>query len=201
MHRLAYRLYLLFSYFGGFGLLLLGVLDSSFLFLPLGNDLLLVALTAQHRNRWPYYVLMSAAGSILGCLAMDVVSRKGGEKGLKKRLSPRRFEYVKRRIAKRAGVALVVGSLAPPPFPFTAVVAAAAAFDYPRLKLLGAIAAGRVARFTIVALLALWFGPGIVELASKPAVESAMVVFTAICVIGSGVSIFQWIRRSDARAR
>ena len=199
MHRLADYLYLLFSHLGGFGLLLLGVLDSSFLFLPLGNDLLLVALTAQYRNRWPYYVLLATAGSTLGCLAVDVVSRKGGEEGLKKRLSQRRFAYVKRRIAKRANLALALASLAPPPFPFTAVVAAAAAFDYPRRKLIAAIAISRAARFTITSLLALWFGPRILRLAETPAVERSVVIFAAVCMIGSGISIFRWIQRSRKR--
>jgi hypothetical protein len=34
--------------FGGVGLLVLGALDSSFLFAPWGNDLLLVALITRH---------------------------------------------------------------------------------------------------------------------------------------------------------
>ena len=68
MRSIVHTLFLFFAHLGAFGLLILGVLDSSFLFLPSGNDLLLVALTAQHRNRWPYYVLMSTAGSTLGCL-------------------------------------------------------------------------------------------------------------------------------------
>ena len=39
---------------GGMGLVLLGILDSSFLMMPLGNDLLVVALTASHRTHMPY---------------------------------------------------------------------------------------------------------------------------------------------------
>lgn len=34
--------------FGGPGLLVLGILDSSFLFAPWGNDLLLIVMTAKH---------------------------------------------------------------------------------------------------------------------------------------------------------
>ena len=55
------------------------MLDSSFLFLPLGNDLLLVALTARNHGSMPFYVVMATVGSVLGCLLMDIVSRKGGE--------------------------------------------------------------------------------------------------------------------------
>jgi len=48
---------------GGFGLLILGVLDSSFLFMPLGNDLLMVAMTASRHVMLPYYAGMATAGT------------------------------------------------------------------------------------------------------------------------------------------
>jgi membrane protein YqaA with SNARE-associated domain len=51
---------------GAFGLAGLGLLDSSFLFLPLGNDLLLVLLTAGKPGLFWYYALMSTLGSKLG---------------------------------------------------------------------------------------------------------------------------------------
>ena len=40
---------------GGVGLLIMGVLDSSFLVLPLGNDLLVIALTARQHMKVFYY--------------------------------------------------------------------------------------------------------------------------------------------------
>ena len=42
---------------GALGLVILGVLDSSFLFLPVGNDLLLIALVARHHGQFLVYVL------------------------------------------------------------------------------------------------------------------------------------------------
>ena len=50
----------------GIGLLVLGILDSSFLFAPLGNDLLVVAVTARHRDipEMLYYAGMSTVGSV-----------------------------------------------------------------------------------------------------------------------------------------
>src|SRR5580692_4623807 len=93
---------------GGFGLLLLGILDSSFLFMPLGNDLLVVALTAHHHNRMAYYAAMASAGSVIGCFLTDMVCRKSGEKGLEKNFSGRTFDYVKRKIKSNAGWALAV---------------------------------------------------------------------------------------------
>src|SRR5258708_13503956 len=112
------HLYNFFVRLGGLGLLGLGVLDSSFLFTPFGNDLLVIAMTANHRRLMPYYVVMAAAGSVLGCLVVDLFSRKGGEAGLEKRVSRRRLEYVKRRVRKNAGWAPPSAPLMPPPFPF-----------------------------------------------------------------------------------
>ena len=48
MHEILHSLAHFFYALGGVGLVLLGTLDSSFLMLPLGNDLLVVALTAHH---------------------------------------------------------------------------------------------------------------------------------------------------------
>ena len=63
-------------------MLLLGTLDSSFLFMPLGNDLLVIALTAAHHTRMPYYVAMATAGSVLGVAFTHWGSVKGGEKAI-----------------------------------------------------------------------------------------------------------------------
>ena len=65
---------------------MLGILDSSFFFAPLGNDLLVVAHDgAKHSiSQMLYYAGMSTIGSVLGCLLVDVIFRKAGEKGLEK---------------------------------------------------------------------------------------------------------------------
>ena len=180
---------------GAFGLVIMGALDSSFLFLPVGNDLLLVALTAQHHNRLAYYVPMAALGSAIGTLLLDFVARKRGEEGLQKMMSPKRLGYLKKKVGERAGVAVAVATLAPPPFPFTAVIAAASAFNYPRWKLLCVVASSRIVRFTIIGLLAIWQGQRIMSIAKSPAFEGTMLGFVAICAIGSALSIRKWLRK------
>jgi membrane protein DedA with SNARE-associated domain len=178
------------------GLLLLGILDSSFLFLPLGNDLLLVGLTARNPQHWFYYVLMASIGSVLGCFFTDVVSRKGGEEGLQKRVSKRRLRYVQAQVEKHGGFALALASLMPPPFPFTPFVIVAAALNYPRFRLLGIIGFFRVIRFSIEALLALHFGPRILKQAQTPLVEGIILGVVAISVAGTAYSLYKWTIRS-----
>lgn len=181
---------------GGFGLVIMGVLDSSFLVMPLGNDLLVIVLTARHHMRLFYYAAMATAGSVAGCFILDLVSRRGGEKGLERTLGHKRTEYVKKRVSKSAGWALALASLLPPPFPFSPFVAGAAAFQYPRRKLLSVIAVSRFVRFSIDGLLAILFGTRIIRWTQAPEFLYVMIALIVISLVASGVSIYGWIRGS-----
>jgi membrane protein YqaA with SNARE-associated domain len=182
------------------GPLVLGVADSSFLFLPFGNDLLIVILTARDHARMPLYVLTATIGSTLGVLLLDMVCRKAGEEGLKKMMKPARFGYFKRRMTKQAGIAIAIACLAPPPFPFTPVIASASAFEYPRKRLLGIVFVTRALRFAAVGWLAVRFGGDILRIANAPAVTWIMLGFIILCAIGSAFQVAQWIRRSRGMA-
>lgn len=181
---------------GGIGLLIMGILDSSFLFMPLGNDLLVIALTARHQERMPYYALMATLGSVAGVFLIDALSRKGGEKGLNGRVPPERLDYIKGKIEKRAGWAIAVASLMPPPFPFTPFIIGAAALQYPRKRLLAIIAATRMVRFSAAGVLAILFGRRIIKMADSPVVQYAIVAIVIISLAGSAFSIYSWVRRS-----
>lgn len=56
-----------------------------------------------------------------------------------------RFEELEKQMNKRAAYAVATACLAPPPFPFTAVIAAASAFQYPRRKLFAIALVARLA--------------------------------------------------------
>jgi len=192
------HLYQLLAHLNGFGLFILGILDSSFLFLPLGNDLLLVTMTAREHARLPYFAVMATAGSLLGCLITDVISRKGGEAGLERKFSRRRLEYVRKKITKNAGSALGVAALMPPPFPFTPFVAAAAVLRYPRKKLLLIVGLGRFGRFFAEGLLAVLIGKKILRWAQSPAMYYTVLGILALSLVGTGFSLYSWCRLSTA---
>jgi membrane protein YqaA with SNARE-associated domain len=198
MRHLTQVLLALFWKFGGPGLVVLGILDSSFLFAPLGNDLLVVAMTARQHSvpLMLYYAAASTVGSVLGCLLVDVVFRKAGEKGLEKHLPKRRMEYVKRKVTENAAWALVVASIAPPPFPFTPFVMAASALQYPRKRMMAIVGAARMVRFTVLGVLALLFGKSILKWADLGIVQTILIGLVVVCTVGSIVSVVGWIRRS-----
>src|SRR3954468_6697771 len=97
----------------------MGILDSSFLFLPFGNDLLVVALVARHREGYLLYVLAAACGSTLGVLLLDLAARRAAGSCVQKMAWRRRFEHLKKKIGEHGMLALLAGCLATPPFPFT----------------------------------------------------------------------------------
>lgn len=178
----------------------MGVMDSSFLFLPFGNDLLVIALVARHHEAWPIYAAMAVAGSTLGVLLLDMVARKAGKAGVEKIAGRARFQKLTSKIGEKGGRALVVGCLAPPPFPFTMVVATTSALGYPRLRLLGTVAASRAVRFVILSLLAKRFGRAILHVMNTDEFRWTMIGFVCLCLAGSVFSILKWVRHAPRRA-
>ena len=196
MHALIRSLFRLLFHLGATGLLILGVLDSSFFFLPFGNDILLVVLVARSHDNFLLYVLTAATGSTIGVLLLDLVMRKGGAKGLKRLTNEKRVDYLEKKMKERAAVALVIASLAPPPFPFTAVVAGASAFQFSRVRLLALVFGARTIRFSIIGLAAIRFGSRILRIANSTQFIWFIAGFATLCLIGSTVSIIHWIRLS-----
>ena len=182
---------------GIFGLFLLSALDSSFLVLPFGNDVLLIAMVSRDRSSlaWIGYVLVSALGSILGVFVIDLIMRKAGEKGLERFVSTRKIEKFKAKLENKAGVTVFVATLLPPPFPFTPVVMTASALQTPRAKLIGAVFVGRLVRCTIEALLALYFGRKLIAYINSDVVTYFVYGLIAVAAVLSTLSLITWLRR------
>src|SRR6202000_3348271 len=116
MHSILESFARFFFSLGGVGLLLLGILDSSFLFMPLGNDLLVIALTAAHGQRILYYVAMATVGSVVGVAITHWVSAKGGQKGIEGDRKSRQVAYIERKVQQHGAIAIAIAALMPPPF-------------------------------------------------------------------------------------
>ena len=180
------------------GLFLMSALDSSFLVLPFGNDLLLIALVSSNRESliWIAYVLISAAGSVLGVFIIDLLMRKAGEKGLERFVSERKVERLKKKLENKAGVSVFVATLIPPPFPFTPVVMTASALQSPRGTMLAAVFIGRLIRFTAEAILALYFGRKLIAYINSDVLTYFVYGLIAVAVVLSTLSLLRWFQRS-----
>ena len=190
----AFRPFLHFLvHLGYLGPFVLGILDSSFLVLPFGNDLLVVGLIAHHHAGFIFYVLSAACGSTVGVILLSRVAQKFGEEGIRKVAGKKQFDKLKKRIGDRSGIAVAIGCLAPPPFPFTMVIAAASALGYSLWRVAAINFVSRAVRFTVLGLLAIKFGTAILRIAKSPAFVWSMVVFIAMCLIASTFSIWHWV--------
>ena len=201
MHALLQALVHFFFARGGVGLLLLGILDSSFLMLPLGNDLLVVALTANRPAHIFYCVAMAALGPTIGVALAHWVSIRTGEKALEGARNGRQIAFVKRKVEKYGGFAIAVATLAPPGFPFTPFIVVSAGLQYPRTRMLVIVAACRVVRFLVFGWLALIYGRRLVEMAKSPKLQLIMTILVVVSIVGSAFSIWGWVKQGKRRAR
>ncbi len=172
----------------------MGVLDSSFLFLPFGHDLLVVTLVARHHAGLTWYILAAATGSTVGVCLLAWVAAKLGEEGIKKMAGAKRFDKLRGKISKNGAKAVVLACIALPPFPFTMVIAAAAALGYSRLRICVINFFSRGVRFLILGLLAIKYGKAILSIASSDVFRWSMIGFIALCIAGSGFSIYSWLK-------
>ena len=187
-----------FRRLGALGLLMLSALDSSFLVLPFGNDLLLIALVSHNRNSliWIAYVIVSAIGSVIGVLVVDLLMRKAGEKGLERFVKARRIEALKKKLENKLGITVLIATLLPPPFPFTPVIMTASALQCSRRKLFGAVFVGRLVRYTVEAVLALYFGRRLIAYFNSDIVSYIVYGLVAVAIVLSTLSVLRWLKRS-----
>ena len=188
----------MFMRMGLIGLFLMSALDSSFLVLPFGNDLLLIALVSSNRESlwWIAYVIVSAIGSVVGVFFVDLIMRKAGESGLERFVSRKRIDKLKAKLENKAGLTVFVATLIPPPFPFTPVVMTASALQSPRRQLLIAVLLGRLLRFGVEAVLALYFGRQLIAFMNSDVVTYIVYGLIGIAVILSTLSLLKWLKRN-----
>lgn len=180
---------------GGPGLLLIGFLDSSFLSLPEVNDLLVVYMVTQHKHLLLYYALMATLGSVMGCLALYLVARKGGEAFLRKRFKASHIDRGLRLYQKYGLLVVIIPALLPPPAPFKIFVLLAGVAAVPIPQFIAAIFIARFTRYFGEGLLAVWYGDQAGAFIKEHAAEAGLTLAAAFLVIGIGWIL--WKRRTN----
>jgi membrane protein YqaA with SNARE-associated domain/outer membrane lipoprotein-sorting protein len=145
--------------YGGFGLMLLAICDSSFLSLPEVNDILLMTFSIDDPASMPKLALLTTVGSIIGCSLLYAVGRKGGEAFLQKRFSQDRLLRIRQWYQKYGILAIIVPSLLPPPTPFKIFVLSAGTFGISWPRFIVAVLIGRGLRYFSEGFLAVTYGP------------------------------------------
>ena len=149
--------------YGGIGLMLLAVCDSSFLSLPEVNDILVMTFSISNPPGMVTYAGLTTLGSVIGCALLYSVGRKGGEAFLRKRLSGERLLKLQGWYQRYGVLAVIIPSLLPPPTPFKIFVLSAGTFGISWPKFLTAVVIGRGIRYFSEGILAVIYGPAAIE--------------------------------------
>lgn len=185
----------------GPGLFLVAILDSSFLSIPEGNDILIVILSIGATwGRMSYYVAMTTLGSILGCVALYTVGRKGGSPLLKRRFSPETVAWAEKQYERFGVLTVVVPSILPPPTPFKIFVLSAGVFELPLWEFIGAVAIGRTIRYAMWGVLAVLYGPAVKDYMQQNLTRVGIVLFAVLLITLLIIGGF-YIRKVRARRR
>jgi membrane protein YqaA with SNARE-associated domain len=177
-------LHLLFS-FGLFGVLLVSIVDSSFVPLPLPGitDIMIIVMSAQHQS-WFLLILLATIGSGLGGWFSYQVGQSGGMAFLEKHVPPRIFKRVCDWMENHAILSVALPSILPPPMPLSPFVLAAGALNMSRRKFLTTFIISRCLRHSVAAWLGIYYGRHILHLwnslSAKYATPVLIVIWTAI---------------------
>jgi len=178
--------------YGGFGLMVLAMCDSSFLSLPEVNDVLLMTFAINEPDGMVKFALLTTMGSVIGCALLYAVGRKGGEAFLRRSIADERLARVQRWYQRHGMLAVIVPSLLPPPTPFKIFVLSAGTFGISWPKFLTAVVIGRGIRYFSEGLLAVVYGPAAIRFVQD---NYGMVGIGLALLIVAGAIIFFLTRR------
>ncbi len=145
--------------YGGFGLMVLAMCDSSFVSLPEVNDVLLMTFAINEPESMVKFVLLTILGSVIGCALLYAVGRKGGEAFLRRSFTDEKLVRIQRWYQRHGVLAVIIPSLLPPPTPFKVFVLSAGTFGISWPKFLTAVVIGRGIRYFSEGILAGIYGP------------------------------------------
>jgi len=153
--------------YGGFGLMVLAICDSSFFSLPEINDVLLMTFAMNEPQSMIKFALLTTLGSTIGCSLLYAVGRKGGDAFLRKSFADERLAKVQGWYQRHGILAVIVPSLLPPPTPFKIFVLSAGTFGISWPKFLTAVVIGRSIRYFSEGILAVMYGPAAIQFVQK----------------------------------
>src|SRR5688572_9604681 len=139
-------------------MVLIASLDSSLLSLPEINDYLVVGRCIKYPSAAFYFPLFAAFGSVLGCLLLYTIMRRGGQALLRKRFKPESIKRVERAYERFGVFAIAIPAILPPPLPFKICVATSGTLQCPRWKFLLTVMIARSVRYYVEGILAVVYG-------------------------------------------
>jgi len=183
---------------GGPGLFLVAFLDSSFLPLPGITDVLLVVTVARNPPAMLFYVAMTVAGSVVGCLALHYLGRKGGEALVRRKFTGEKIERSMAALQRNGVIAVLVPCLLPPPSPFKIFILLAGVVGISATRLAIAIVIGRGVRYLTLGFLAVTYGERAMAYMSENGTRVSLLALGSLAI--GFAAYLLWRRRRAGRS-
>lgn len=167
---------------GGGGLAAVAFFDSSVLSFPFVTDAIVIELSREHPARMPYYAAMAAAGSLLGCIWLYLLAKKGGEAYFHHKhghLADRMRSWVD----ANAFLSVFVPGILPPPFPFKVFVLAEGVFQVPLRTFVLALVCGRCLRYFAEGVLGVRYGEAVIVFMKVHTLAFALACFLILAAV------------------
>ncbi len=186
--------------FGLVGLLLVSMVDSSFIPLPIPGvtDIMLVLYAADHGNPI-LLVALATVGSALGGFFSHAVGQAGGMAFLEKHVSKRLLGRVTYWVEHHSIIAIALPAILPPPMPLSPFVLVAGAVHMSRRRFMVAFTSSRLLRHTVACWLGIRYGTQVLGLWSRFSTRWAvtiLIVFWSITLLFTGIGIWRLVQTS-----
>jgi membrane protein YqaA with SNARE-associated domain len=178
---------------GAPGIFLVAFLDSSILSLPEIADLLVIFMVTQNKSRIVLYIISATFGSLLGCLLLYGIGKKGGAPFVHRRFGTTNVERTLDAFRRHGIMAVLIPSILPPPAPFKIFVLLAGLADISVGRFTTAILIGRGFRYTLEGVLALWYGEQAIAYLRQ---HGSTIALVTVAVVAIGFLGYLYLRRS-----
>jgi len=178
-----------FFHLGVVGLLLVSIVDSSFVPLPIPGvtDIMLIVYAAAHENVF-LLVSVATAGSALGGLISHAVGQAGGMGFLHKHVPPKLLATVTHWMETHAILSVSLPAILPPPMPLSPFVLVAGAVKMSRKKFMWAFTLSRLVRHSLAVWLGVHYGRHVLHLWREFSAKWGMPVLIGMWVVILGVT-------------
>src|SRR2546430_6588452 len=124
---------------------------------------------------------MAALGSVLGCVVLYFIARKGGEALFHSKAG--KHSHAIRHWLERSGfVGMLIAALLPPPTPFKFFVLAAGVFEVPLFSYTSAITIARLFRYFGIGYLAIRYGADALPYLVHHKLQVAVIAISVVIV-------------------
>ncbi|HEY3039503.1 MAG TPA: VTT domain-containing protein [Pyrinomonadaceae bacterium] len=183
-------------YYAAPAMIAIGALDSSLLSLPEINDYLVVGRCFKQPSAVFYFPLFAAIGSVIGCLLLYTIMRRGGQALLRRRFKRENIERVERAYARYGFLAIAIPAVLPPPMPFKIFVATAGTLEYPRWRFLVTVMIARSVRYYVEGILAVFYGRRVLTFLRDNGLVVLSIVAAAVFLI---LLVYSIVNRRNPR--